>query len=118
MKDAPGFDHFIIVSPALWWNGAEVLEAEPTLRAHRTGRAAASRVFVGVGGLEEDPRIPMLADFRLVTNARAFGTALAENHPGLQVRTEVFPDESHTSVPAPALTRGLRTIYGRARPGG
>lgn len=106
LRQAAGIDHYIIASPALWWNGGELLAAEPQ---HRGSRERESRVFLGVGAGEEDERIPMLAQFRLVTNTRAFGDALAE-HPDISVTTQVFEGESHTSVVAPVLTRGLRTI--------
>ena len=106
------FDQYIIASPALWWDGhllVRTADQRPLLR----GRMPA-RVFLAVGALEEGAGIPQLDEFRLVSNARDLLRKLqARPAPGLSVWMHVFDDETHTSVVPVALTRGLRTLYGR-----
>jgi predicted alpha/beta superfamily hydrolase len=106
------FGQYIIASPALWWDDQLLVRTvgqRPLLR----GRAAA-RVFVTAGALEEGSGIPQIDGFRLVSNARELARLLQTRPaPGLDVWIHVFDGETHTSVVAPALTRGLRTLYGR-----
>jgi hypothetical protein len=98
---APGsFDDFIAVSPALWWNREEVFERE-----QESARATAN-VFIAVGGLEEDPAVHGLAEFKMVTNARRFAARMAGS--SSRVHFEEIAGETHTSVVPVALTRGLR----------
>jgi predicted alpha/beta superfamily hydrolase len=112
---APGaFDHYIVVSPALWWNQDDAFRVAATRK--RLGADEAASLFVAVGGLEEAPEIPSLAPFKMVTNARRFAAELKETaEPSLDVLFVELEGESHTSVVPVALTRGLRSIY-RRRP--
>ena len=43
-----------------------------------------------------------------------FRTFPLPTYPGLRLAMEVFPQETHNSVYAASLTRGLRTVFGRA----
>jgi hypothetical protein len=36
----------------------------------------------------------------------------ARGYPGLDLKTVVFPDETHESVPGAAFSRGLRAVFG------
>ena len=77
-----------------------------------TGQEVASKLVLAVGGLEESPRIPMLAQFKMVTNVHRLEERLGSDaYPTLQLSKFVFEGESHTSVVPVALTRGLRTIF-------
>jgi uncharacterized protein len=106
------FDRYIIASPALWWDD-HVLVRTVSQRPLWRGDATA-RVFMAVGALEEGAGIPQVDGFRLVSNARDLAQQLQmRSAPGLEVRLQVFTDETHTSVVPIALTRGLRTLYGR-----
>lgn len=107
---APGsFDNFIAVSPALWWNQEEVFAID---RAQATGN-----VFIGVGGLEEDPRIPGLAAFKMVSNAQRLASEMAKSAgAALRVHFEAIAEETHTSVVPVGLTRGLRWLAREASP--
>jgi predicted alpha/beta superfamily hydrolase len=99
------YDNFIAVSPALWWNQEEVFGSEQR-RAQATGN-----VFIAVGGLEEDPAIPGLADFKMVTNAQRLAAEMAEPASStLRIHFEEIAGETHTSVVPVALTRGLRWV--------
>ena len=79
-------------------------------------RAASSDIdanlVLAVGGLEEDPRVPMLAQFKMVSNVHELEERLlSREYPSLHVTKLVLEGESHTSVVPVALTRGLRSIY-------
>ena len=101
LHDPRTFDHYIAVSPALWWNGAEALHSMPAIvQAHRD-----AGLYLAVGGLEESPRIPALAPFKMVTHARTLADRL-----GCDI--EVLDGETHTSVVPVALCRGLRALVG------
>lgn len=105
------FSRYLITSPALWWNGGEVLE----LAAEGDRFAAAgpdTRVYLAAGSREEDPAVPMLAAYRLVSNTRELGRRLAaRERPDLQVTLEILEGESHTSAVPVSLARGLRALF-------
>jgi predicted alpha/beta superfamily hydrolase len=107
----PGlFERYLIASPALWWDN----EALFRLEEQRAAARLEGRVFFGVGAQEEAASIPMLAQFRMITNVRAMAERLsARGHPALEVHHQVFDGESHTSVVPVVLTRALRTLYRR-----
>jgi predicted alpha/beta superfamily hydrolase len=109
------FDQYIIASPALWWDDhllVRTASQRPLLRGD-----ARARVFMAVGALEEGAGIPNIDGFRMVSNARDLAQRLAmRSAPGLDVRLQVLADETHTSVVAAALTRGLRMLHGVGRP--
>ena len=109
------FDRYIIASPALWWDDHLVVRTvsqRPLWRGDATARA-----FMAVGALEEGAGIPQVDGFRLVSNARDLAQQLQmRSAPGLEVSLQVITDETHTSVVPTALTRGLRTLYGRVPP--
>ena len=107
LHEPTAFDRYIAVSPALWWNDDEALKAMPAIRKeHRE-----AELHLAVGGLEESPRIPALAPFKMVTNARTLAERL-EREMGGAVTFEVLEGETHTSVVPVALCRGLRGLAG------
>lgn len=105
------FSRYIVTSPALWWNGGEVLDlAETTESLARPGLD--TRVYLAAGSREEDPAIPMLAHYKLVSNTRELGRRLeARGNPGLQVTVEILEGETHTSAVPVSLARGLRAAF-------
>jgi len=110
LLEAPDvFDNFIAVSPALWWDDERIFDVEATGAAGREDLSAS--VIVAVGAQEESPDIPMLARFKMITNARRLVDQLSRrDHPSLDVQIDVLEGESHTSVVPVALTRSLRTL--------
>ncbi|MDX1393175.1 MAG: alpha/beta hydrolase-fold protein [Gemmatimonadota bacterium] len=109
--ERPGlFDGYIATSPALWW-GDEAAFAAEAARAAAADDVDASLVLA-VGGLEEDPRIPMLERFKMVTNVERMAETLrARDYARLRLTELVLAGESHTSVVPVALTRGLRLLH-------
>ncbi len=111
----PGaFDHTIAVSPALWWDGKAVLKLAQEGAKDRED--VPGRLFMAVGALEEPEGVPFLSRFGFVSNVRALAAHLsARNYPSLEVQAEVFDGETHTSMVAVGLTRGLRAFL-RGKP--
>lgn len=105
------FSRYVVTSPALWWNGGEVLalaEAAETLDRPDLD----VRVHLAAGSREEDPAIPMLADYKLVSNTRELGRRLeARGNPGLQATVEILEGETHTTAVPVSLAHGLRAVF-------
>lgn len=112
LRRPDAFDAWIATSPALWWGDRLLFDLE-------AGSVDALRdvdtdLVLAVGSLEEDPRIPILAQFEMITNVRRMEERLeGRGHTSLRLSTHVLEGESHTSVVPPALTRGLRDVYRR-----
>lgn len=111
----PGpFDHYVIASPALWWDGELLFRIEERVAPERDDLPA--KAFLAAGSLEEGSGIPGLDRWKLVTNARTMSERLAgRRYPSLQVDVQVLEGETHTSAVPLALTRGLRWAFGGAR---
>ncbi|MGB3292641.1 MAG: alpha/beta hydrolase-fold protein [Phormidesmis sp.] len=105
LKKPAMFDNFIAVSPSLWWDNEMMFDVASTL----SDWGLPKQIFLAVGGLEEAPEIPMLAQFKAITNVRRMAAQLAQQVPPLTVKLDVLPEETHTSVIPVALTRGLRS---------
>lgn len=103
------FNRYILGSSSFWWANEDVIHvAEKYLGSHTDLPAT---VFMGVGGLEEDP------NFKMVTNQLRLERMLrAKKLPGLSLTTRIFPDETHTTVAAMSLVRGLVAVYGPPTP--
>lgn len=111
LQAKPVFQRFIIGSPSLWWNDREMFAAESAL--HASGNQLAARVFISAGELEEAPGAARMAPFRMVSNAIEMGATLgSRGYPGLDIKTHIFPGESHQSVVGATVARGLRVLYG------
>jgi predicted alpha/beta superfamily hydrolase len=108
------FPHLLAITPSLWWHHASILERP------FGARPATQRVFVCAGEHEEgdvalvypqrfanDAQRKMAA---MVRNAERFG-ALA-SAAGASTLAITFPDEHHVTVQTPAISRGLRHIFG------
>lgn len=107
------FDAYVAVSPAIWWDDAEILKRVEAPGSARDDLDA--ELFLAVGSNEERADIPALAPFKMVSNLEAFAQALrSRNYPSLDVTTFVAEGESHTTVVPVALTRALRKVVGPA----
>lgn len=95
------FRRYIVSSPSLWWDQAIVLRLEQ--RFAQRERNLPKSVFMSVGS--EEPT-DMHEWFRPFADSLA-----SRRYPDLRFTAVVLPNETHLSVPATALTRGLRTVY-------
>lgn len=99
------FNRYVLVSPSLWFGDYYVpmRAADKKLYQPREG----TRLFVGVGALEEQPENgrPMVSD------ARRFADLLLEHwKERADVRFQIFADETHASIFPAAFSTGLRTV--------
>ena len=98
------FRRYIICSPSLLWDEDVIFEYERNYSA-KSHELEAS-VFISVGGLESEDGIRAV---------KRLGTILEDRqYKGLQFTMEIFAEETHLSVGAAALWRGLREIYGQS----
>ena len=98
------FDRYIIASPSIWWDGRVILRFEEKYASEHTDLAA--RVYMAVGTLEGSSTVKDVLDLAEALEGRAY--------PGLSLTTHVFEDETHISVLAGTISKGLRSIYGSA----
>lgn len=114
----PGmFEHYILGSPSLQFDGKVMFERERAYAASHKDLSA--DVFMALGGYETvDPASP---DRRyhnavdMVRNAQAFERVLKSRHyPGLHIQSMVIGDEDHLTVFPTLITRGLRAMLAPA----
>lgn len=106
--EAPAtFLRYLVLSPALWWDQRAIFAREAALAARQTDLPA--RVFLGVGGTEDDAGPPYLPVSLL---AQLHAALRSRRYPALRLIHHVFPDETHMSVYPGGLCRGLRTLFG------
>lgn len=98
------FSRYILVSPSLWYDDHLPLRLEAELAERRDSLPA--RVYFCVGSREVNSQRDMIADLR------RFTARLEERgYEGLELRVEVFDDETHNSVFPTGLGRGLRYVH-------
>jgi uncharacterized protein len=97
------FRRMILVSPALYWDDAVMFRVEEKYAS--TSHVLHAQVFTAAGGLEGGPMLP---------NVKRFASVLEDRHyEGLVLQNHIFEDETHNSVGAPAMTRGLRVLFAK-----
>lgn len=119
MLDAPrSFEHYILGSPSLWFDGGVMFERAQAHGARHTDLPAS--VFFGIGGLETlapgKKRARSEDEADMVADLREFhGLLEARRYPGLTTQVKVFADEDHASVFPLILTHGLRAYLRSSR---
>ena len=109
MKIADRFQRVIALSPSIWWNGRAIRETENALA--KEAKDLPVNLFLSIGALEEIA-FPMA---KMVSNLYELDAALrGRKYPNLRLAMEVFAQETHNSVYAASLSRGLRTVFGTA----
>ena len=122
------FGAVIIGSPALYWDRFSVLDYFPTFAEKLQTVPRKPRVFVGVGGAEEDlpatmpPGSPVsleqyrdtLVRCRMISAARELADNLARNGSS-EVEFVIFEGEGHQQVGPSVLNRGLRFVLSATR---
>ena len=134
------FQRYVLISPSIWWNQEEVWQwearcsdAQDDLNAH---------VFVTAGGLETvdliqvqmqamkqaDTPLKGLLEQSVMAYEKYGWPRMAEitpefveklqsrSYPNLRICCHNMPDETHMSVAAGALSRGLRYVFGHWSP--
>jgi predicted alpha/beta superfamily hydrolase len=102
------FQRVVALSPSIWWNDRALLGTEAAFA--KGAKDLPVNLFLSMGGLEEAAH-PVA---KMVSNLYELDAALRNRaYPKLRLAMEVFPQETHSSVYAASLTRGLRTVFGR-----
>lgn len=103
------FQRVVALSPSIWWDDRALLGTEAAYA--KVAKDLPVNLFLSIGALEEAAHPPA----QMVSNLYALDAALrGRKYPSLRLAMEVFPQETHNSVYAASLTRGLRTVFGRA----
>jgi hypothetical protein len=118
----PGaFSAFILSSPSLWWDGFSIFQKLPAFKDRLQALPLKPRVFVDVGGKEQDPpkSVPQglgvtleeaqaqIHAARMVDAAKEFADALSKAGVA-DMRHVAFAEDDHTSVAPAAILHGLR----------
>jgi uncharacterized protein len=99
------FQNYLIASPSLWYDSLVTLAYEKKYAASH--RNLPAKVFLSVGGLEEK----QFSDGYMETNVKLLSDILKKrNYVGLLLKTLVFENETHFSVPGAVFSHGLRYI--------
>jgi predicted alpha/beta superfamily hydrolase len=114
------FEHYILGSPSLWFDGGLMFTREKAYAAAH--RELPASVYFGIGGLETlapgKPRSHAEEQTDMLADLREFDAALQSRHyAGLSTHIDVFAGEDHASVFPFLLTHGLRA-YLKTTPGG
>jgi len=103
------FQRVVALSPSIWWSNRAILETEAAFAA--ANKDLPVNLFLSIGALEEIA-FPIA---KMVSNLYELDATLrGRKYPGLRLAMEVFPQETHNSVYAASLARGLRTVFGAA----
>lgn len=98
------FDHYMIISPSIWWNNASILSKDIP-----SGISKVSAVYIGVGkeGVTpgENPRV-MEVDANLLADK-----IRNSSNKNLKVYFDYLPEENHATVTHQALFNALRLLY-------
>ncbi len=98
------FQRYVAISPSIWWNCCELLEAEALAVARGD---ISARLFMGVGS-DEQAQAP---EARMVMNLVEMAARLRRGCPDLKLTSYIFPEEGHMSVPPAGISRGLRAVF-------
>lgn len=99
------FDHFLLVSPSLWYDDRRIFQTEEAWASERD--SLAKTLYLAVGSREGSLRRDMVGDLRELGRR-----VERRGYRGLSTRAEVLDGETHDSVFPRALSNGLRTIFG------
>jgi predicted alpha/beta superfamily hydrolase len=119
------FTTFIVSSPSLYWNDFAILQKLPAFKDRLASLPRQPRVFVDVGGKEQNPPARVAPGFdgtveeaqawikaaRMVDSAREFADALKEAGVA-DVRHLAFTEEDHVSAVPSAMIHGMRFALG------
>jgi len=102
------FNRYIIGSPSIWYDNEISLKyAEKFMASDKKPKA---RIYMSIGELEEEPHQKMVTNvYRMQAILNSKPTAM----PDLKIKMQVIPNETHTSVIAINLIRGIQEVFDR-----
>lgn len=108
------FHKLIVASPSLWWDERVSFDHEAVFAEENEELPA--RVFFAVGELEDSEEYSDEVWGYMATDLRELVEVLERReYDGLEFEARFFADETHNSVIAPTISRGLRYIYSEDR---
>lgn len=110
-KHASSFDRYIAGSPSISWDSGKLFRDEADLASRVDDLPV--KLFLSAGSLEASTG----GDREMVANVERMTAALrSRDYPGLDLTSQIFPDETHQSVIPAMLSRGLRVVFERFDP--
>lgn len=105
----PGtFQKYLLLSPSIAYDSLVTFEYEAEYAARHADLPV--QLFLCAGGLEQEPG----RGHGMITDMKQMMERLrGRRYPGLHLESTTLEGETHRSVPAPAISRGLRVLYGR-----
>lgn len=101
------FSKYIIGSPSIDWGNEYILKEAERFTGNNDKLNA--KIFMAVGALEEAGEE---AESLTVTNIFRLEEILRKKNPeGMDLRTRVFPDETHLTVGYPNYLHGIKAVY-------
>jgi predicted alpha/beta superfamily hydrolase len=112
------FNRYVIGSPWLCWDPELVPNYEEQYAGKNVDLDAV--VFLAAGGAEDvlspglDPNIAQIFEIaNTAEHTQRLGALLAtRKYPSLRLKTLIFPDETHFTVPFALIPHGLRYVFG------
>ncbi|RLM28107.1 esterase [Brenneria alni] len=120
------FQHFYAASPSVWWNGGYLIQqAEPFLAHTLAEMTQPVSLALSVGeyeqslepwelGLPDEQRLVLRQhrhQRRMVDGIRELAWTLQNRSPNLRVTLDIYPQQSHQSMPLFALQHALRNHF-------
>ena len=111
------FSRYIIGSPVIFWDNYIIWSYESFCASENSCLKA--KVFLGVGGLEDDEPYQFPEEAReelsyisyVDDTRKMYEKIRLRGYEGVDVSMNVFEGETHMSVIAPWLSRGLRSLF-------
>ncbi|MEO6670186.1 MAG: alpha/beta hydrolase-fold protein [Ferruginibacter sp.] len=107
LKKPALFNHYIIVSPSLWWDNGSLLRLKPAMLPKSS--TAKTGVYIGVGKEGLTPT-DMARVMEVDANVLAEKIKNAENK-GMAVYFDYLPMEDHATIMHQAVFNALRLLY-------
>ncbi len=95
------FKRYGILSPSFWWNNKEMITRET--KFSERNKVLSARVFLSVGSLEGESMVRSMTSFADSLKSR--------NYKDLILTTQIFENETHSSVIPASINRTLRVLY-------
>jgi uncharacterized protein len=104
LGEPTAFDRWVLASPSVWWDDRHVFAVEAAQAD--SGEDLPARVFLSASEGDE-----LGADGPFGGHAAFHAQLAGRQRPGLRCTWASFAGETHQSVVAPALVRGLREVF-------
>lgn len=121
------FQHFYAASPSVWWNGGYLMQQAARFNPNTLSQRVSLSLSVGEYEQSLEPWEWQLPDEqrevlrqhryqrRMVDGIRELSWSLQNRSPNLAVTLDIYPEQSHQSVPLFALQHALRSHFHGSR---